>query len=395
MKTLTGLTLSDLWRAVKTEETLWGDLKKETRLALKEIIREGLEVEMVSYLRAQKHERTEERKDYRNGTYLRDLETGFGLLENIPMPRSRSPGFKTEIFKRYSRRKEEVEKHIKDMFLAGVSTRRVGEVLEPLLGFRVSAQTVSKIVKSLDAEVFKFHERVLEDKYTYLFLDGITLKARNVLEVKKRIVLVAYGVTKEGKREILNFRQAPSESENSWLAFLNDLYKRGLIGKNLKLIITDGCPGLTKALEYVYPYTPHQRCWVHKIRNISQKLPKKKQKEVLKGVKAIYKAENRREAIRKYWEWAKAYRNIYPKAVKCLEKDLDELLSFFDFPKACWRKIRTTNAIERAFREVRRRTRPMSSFSNYKSVDRIIYGIIHYINKKWKNTTLKEFTQFS
>ncbi|MDI6689041.1 MAG: IS256 family transposase [Actinomycetota bacterium] len=395
MKDLADLTLTDLWKEVKDEENIWGDLKLEAQQVLKKLIRGVLEVEMVNYLQAEKHERTENRISYRNGCYFRDLETSLGLITELEVPRSRDGGFEPTVFEYYKRRQREVEQTIKDMFLAGVSTRRVGEVIRPLLGFEVSATTVSSICKSLDREVKKYHERLIEDKYLYLFLDGITLKARNVLEVKKRIVLCAHGITCKGKRELISFRQARSESEEAWQAFLNDLYSRGLKGKHLSLIIVDGCPGLLKALDIVYPYIPIQRCWVHKLRNVANKLPQRKQEEVLKGAKAIYKAENKKEAVRLYWEWAKAYRKSYPEAVECLEKDIDGLLSFMDFPRKHWIKIRTTNIIERSFREVRRRTRPMSSFSNYRSVDRIIYGIIHYLNSKWEKKPLKEFTQLS
>lgn len=394
-KTLADLSLRDLWKEVKDEENIWEDLKLEAQQVLKKLLKGVLEVEMASYLQANRHERTEKRVSYRNGFYQRDLETSLGLIRVLEVPRSRDGGFEPTIFEHYKRRQEEVASLIKDMFLAGVSTRRVGEVIRPLLGFEVSATTVSTICKSLDKEVQKFHGREIEDEYIYLFLDGITLKARNALEVKKRIVLCAYGIRKDGERELISFRQAQSESEEAWRAFLNDLYSRGLKGKNLKLVIVDGCPGLLRALEIVYPYILRQRCWVHKLRNVASKLPKKKQKDILKGAKAIYQAENKKEAVKLYWEWAKAYRKSYPKAVECLEKDLDELLTFLEFPKEHWKKIRTTNIIERSFREVKRRTRPMSSFSNYRSVDRIIYGIIHYLNTKWGKKPLKEFTQLS
>lgn len=394
-KALTSLTLKDLWKEVKDEETVWGDLKLEAQVALRRLLNEALKAEMTNHLRAERHERSGKRIGYRNGSYTRDLETGLGLLRDVKVPRSRDGKFSPTVFVRYHRRQEEVENLIRDMFLAGVSTRRVGEVLKPLLGFEVSATTVSTIVKSLDAEVRRFHERELEDKYIYLFFDGIVLKAKNLLEVKKRIVLTAYGVTERGTRQIIDFRQAKSESEAEWTSLLSNLYNRGLKGKSPKLITIDGSRGLSKALDTIYPYISRQRCWVHKLRNLANRLPKKRQKEVLKGAKAIYGAKNKKEAVKLYWGWSKEYRNSFPKVVECLEKDIDELLAFMDLPRKHWRKIRTTNIIERVFREVRRRTRPMSSFTNYQSCDRIIYGVIHYLNSKWEKKPLKEFTQLS
>lgn len=391
MKDLADLTLVDLFKEVKSEETIWGDLKLEARVFLEKLVNNTLGFEMKSYLQAEKHERTEKRVSYRNGCYQRGLETGFGLLKGLDVPRSRDGKFKTTIFARYSRRQAEVETLVKDLFLFGVSTRKVSEILRPLLGFEVSAQTVSNITKQLNKEVANYHNRPLEDKYTYLFLDGVVLKARNALEVKKRVVLVAYGITPLGKKELISFRQATYESENEWMKFLTDLYRRGLTGDNLELIIVDGCPGLLKSLDMNYPYIPIQRCWVHKLRNISSYLPKKHQ-DCLKEVKAIYLAESKKQAIEVYWSWAKKWREVVPRAVHCLEKDIDQMLAFFDFPKAHHKKIRTTNQIERCFVEVRRRTRPMTSFSNYKSVDRVVFAIFNYLNTKWENKLLKEFT---
>ena len=232
-------------------------------------------------------------------------------------------------------------------------------------------------------------------KFCYLLLDGIVLKVKGVKGVMKRFVLCAYGITEDGEREMISFRQATAESEAQWEAFLRDLHNRGLEGTRLKLVVTDGCAGLHKALESVYPYVPRQRCWVHKLRNVASRLPRKVQEACLKGAKRIYQAENRREAARFFREWAWEWRPTQPRAVACLEEDLDELLSFMDTPKAHWRKVRTTNAIERSFREVRRRTRPMSCFQNLPSVDRIIFGVINRLNIAWKAKPIREFTHYS
>jgi transposase-like protein len=226
-----------------------------------------------------------------------------------------------------------------------------------------------------------------------LFLDGITLKVKSALGVKKRLVLCAYGITLTGKRELISFRQATAESAAQWEAFLRNLYERGLDGKNLSLIVTDGCPGLQQALETVYPYTPLQRCWAHKLRNIAAKLPRKIQEDCLREARSIYLADTRREAVHLCRTWTVRRRPPAPKAVACLEEDIDELLNFLDCPREHWKKVRTTNVIERAFREVRRRARPMSCFQNSASVDRIIFGVISYLNGKWEEHPLWKFTQ--
>jgi transposase-like protein len=282
---------------------------------------------------------------------------------------------------------------IREMFLAGVSTRRVSEVLATIKGEHVSAQTVSNIIRSLDTEVNRFHCKRLADVYQYLFFDGISLKVKGAGKVHKRQVLCAYGITLWGQRELISFRQGSDESEAKWEAFLNDLYTRGVEGQHCRLIITDGCPGLHKALETVYPYIARQRCWVHKLRNVANKLKKLDLDECMAGARSIYLSRHRREAVNNYKNWSRQWYSAYPRAVDCLGKDLDELLNFLDMPLAHRIKVRTTNAIERSFREVRRRTRPISCFTNTGSVERIVFGVISHLNKGWKDKLLCQFTQ--
>lgn len=191
---------------------------------------------------------------------------------------------------------------------------------------------------------------------------------------------------------MISFRQGVAESEAQWLAFLDDLYRRGLEGKVLQLVTIDGCPGLSRALDIVYPYVPRQRCWAHKLRNVASRLRRSDQELCLAEAKGIYLAGTHRGAPARYRTWANHWQEVAPGAVTCLGNDLDELLAFLDCPQGHWKRIRTTNAIERAFREVRRRTRPMSCFQNSASVDRIIYGVFAYRNKAWKARPLREFT---
>jgi len=385
LKPLTELTVAELWKEVKvSEEEIWGDLKLEAQLFLKRILEGAMEDEVMEYIGiSRKYERSSNRTTHRNGYYRRDLETELGLVRKLEVPRTRDGDYNPKVFNRYQRRQHRVNEVIKDMFLAGISTRRVGEVLKPLIGSNPSAQTVSQVTKSLDSEARKFHQRKIKDCYKYLILDGLTVKVKTATGVRKRLILCAYGIREDGRKELIDFRQAKSESEHEWETFLNYLYRRGLEGQKLALIVTDGALGLHSALDMVYPYTPRQRCWVHKLRNVASKLPRKVQEECLRGAKLIYLAPSKREAVRRYWQWATRWRESVPKAVECLEKDLDELLAFFDFPEKHRSKIRTTNAIERAFREIRRRIRPMSCFTNWRSCERIIFALFYYYNKKW------------
>ena len=395
VKDLTELRIEDLWREVKDEEDWWGDLKEHTLRVVKRLLESAMEEELLECLCAGRYRRTELRRGYRNGYHQRDLLTELGLVEHLKVPRDREGSYHPTVVKRYQRRQMQVNRLIREVFLAGVSTRRVGEVLAPVLGVAPSPQTVSQVARSLDAEVRRFHSRLVPDHYCYLILDGITLKVKGAAGVKKRLVLCAYGITREGKREILSFRQASAESEAQWEAFLRDLYERGLVGKHLALVVTDGNPGLHRSLDIVYPYVPRQQCWVHELRNVATKLPKRVQPPCLREAKLIYQAATRRDAIACFGEWADKWRHSQPRAVKCLEAELDELLSFLGCPQAHWRRVRTTNAIERAFREIRRRTRPMSCFQNTASVDRIIYGVISHLNTSWEVKPLKEFTHLS
>jgi transposase-like protein len=392
VKDLTQLTLKDLWKEVKDEEDWWGDINERVLGIVKLILEGSLEEELLEELQVSRYSRSKFRKGYRNGYYVRDLYTMFGVIKSLRVPRARQR-YDSRILPHYQRRQEEINRMARDMFLAGVSTRRVGKILTEIKGENISAQTVSRIALSLDAEVERFHRRQLTDKYQYLFLDGICLRVKGANRVNKRHVLCAYGISCDGKKEIISFRQAPSESEAQWEAFLSDLYERGLEGNCLCLIITDGCPGLHRALETVYPYINKQRCWVHKLRNVTNKVRRRDIDECMAGARLIYSADCRRKALEHFRDWKARWEILYPNAVNCLEKDLDELLSFFDMTKEHWRKVRTTNVIERAFREVRRRVRPMSCFTNPKSVERIIYGVINYLNKSWEEKPFVKFTQ--
>jgi len=262
------------------------------------------------------------------------------------------------------------------------------------LDTKVSHGTVSNIVKRLDTKVKEYRTKPILDEYQYLFLDGISLKIRYNNAYHNRRVLVAYGITLFGERKFIGFIQTQGESSDAWEGFLNDLYRRGLIGKNLKLIIVDGAKGLRSALRLIYPLVPVQRRWAHKGRNVSNYLPKRYQKACTDELIKIYDAKNKPAAIDAFKAWKKKWLRVYERAVSCVENDLEELLCVYSFPKAQRKKIRTTNIIERSFREVRRRTRVFSCFSNKESCDRIIFAIFTYMNNKWKDRPLKLFVKF-
>jgi transposase-like protein len=372
-----------------------GDFKPMALQALKDLVQKQLEEDMAEYLGLSRYEHALDRPDYRNGYYVRHLLTEMGDLELL-VPRSRKGGFPTKLFERYGRRCRSVDRVLLACFCLGLSTRKAASVLAPVLGEKVSASTISRIARGLDQEVGRYHDRPLEDRYRYLFFDGVVLKSKGALKVQKKILLCAFGITVQGHHEMIDFYPAASESAACWEAFLGDLYRRGLKGSPCQLIATDGGTGLHHALQIVYPKPLLQRCWAHKTRNVLDKVKKKDQPAVKKVLNRISHAANRREAAQAYWRFSSRWRKAYPRAVACLKKDFDQLLSFFEIKNSTlWSRLRTTNLIERAFREVRRRTRPMGVMAHTQSLQRIVFAVFHHLNTNWSLNPIKEFTHKS
>jgi putative transposase len=375
------------------KESFWGDLYGQTRLAWKRFWEAESARERDSYMKTGWYEQvaSSERIDYRNGFYERDFVTRLGTIR-LRIARTRKENFIPKGLEKFQRRAEDVAILIREAFLRGISTRQVGRIVATFTGEPVSAQTVSKLTQELDGAVRQFHTAELKDEWAYLFLDGVSLRIRRPGGRKRVQMLVAYAVKLDGTRHLLAFQRSSGESQQAWEGLLHDLYRRGLTGHHLQLVITDGCPGLAAALQVVYPRVLHQRCWVHKMRNILEKARKRDYDELKAGAQAIYLAHSAREARELFRRFRKRWIQDYPVMLKQLEKDLPELLNFFSFPPHLWRKLRTTNIIERIFVEVRRRTRPMVCFVNVASVDRIIYSIFHRFNLEWRNRTLRVFT---
>lgn len=372
-----------------------GDFKPMARQALKQLVEERLEEEMAEYLGLSRYEHAADRHDYRNGHYTRHLLTEMGDIELL-VPRSRKGRFPTKLIERYARRCRSVDRVLLACFCLGLSTRKAACVLAPVLGERVSATTISRIARELDREVEHYHSRPLKDRYRYLFFDGVVLKSKGASKVQRKILLCAFGITVDGKHEMIDFYAAPTESQACWEAFLNDLYHRGIEGGCCELIVTDGGTGLHAALQIVYPKILTQRCWAHKTRNVLDKVKRTDQQAVKKALNRISHALNHRKATEAYWRFASRFRKAYPRAVACLEKDLDQLLHFFQIKKPeLWSRLRTTNLIERSFREVRRRTRPMGVMANTQSLQRIVFAVFHHLNQNWSQNTLKKFTHKS
>ena len=375
------------------KESFWGDVYGQTKQAWKQFFEADSQRQRDRYAVREVYERRRSRRQpYRNGYYERDFVTRFGSIR-LRIARTRGKSFLPRGLERFQRRAEDVAMLIREAFLRGLSTRQTGRVVSILTGEVVSPQTVSKLTRVLDRAVRQFHQARLSDEYAYLFLDGVSLRVRRPAGRKRVHMLVAYGVRRDGTRHLLAFMRSQGESEGDWEGLLGDLYRRGLEGQQLGLIVTDGCPGLAAAISTVYPRVRHQRCWVHKMRNILEHVRKRDYHEVKTGAQAIYLAESRAHAEAAFRRFRARWLREYGPMVRRLERDLPELLSVFAFPRHLWQKLRTTNIIERCFVEVRRRTRPMVCFANVASVDRIIYSIFHRFNLEWKTRTLNLFTQ--
>jgi putative transposase len=366
-------------KEISSQGVPWSeDYRFYSRIAVKQILEDRMKANIDSYLEEMALRGEEDR---RNGRYSRHLLTELGDVE-LEVPRTRCYSA-LKVVRAYCRRVQRIDRMILSCFVLGISTRKVAEALLPVLGERVSASTVSRIGKQLDQVVKAFHRRALKDQYRVLIFDGVVLSRKSGAGALRRPVLVVLGIRPDGKKEIIDFRLAPGESALAWEAFFNDLYRRGLKGEGVELIVTDGGAGLLAALPLVYSQVPLQRCWAHKIRNVLDKVRKTDQTSVKQSLHRVMDAKHlvgARQAAKRFLE---QWNHLYPKAVRCLREDLEELLTFFSFKDPSWRKsIRTTNAIERRFREVRRRTRPMGVFSDRTSVDRILYAVFSYENKQ-------------
>ena len=376
-------TIRNVTRAMRTIKQMklmgyeWGE---DYRRSCRTWIVDHLESRMRNYIDHHLQKIVDQGEDdRRNGYFRRHLLTELGDIE-LRVARTRRLSA-AGVVKAYARRPAHVDRMILACFALGLSTRKVAKALLPVLEEPISATTVSRVAKSLDHAVAAFHRRRLKDCYKVLVLDGVVLSRKTGAGALKRPVLVALGIHKDGRKEIIDFRLAPGESSQAWERFLTSLYRRGLEGKELKMICVDGGSGLNAALPLVYDEIPVQRCWAHKSRNILNRVKKKDHAAAKRSLQRIYLAKNVVKARQAAGRFVRRWSTLYPAAVSSLRKNLDELLSFLTFKDEDWRKsTRTTNAIERRFVEVRRRTRPMGVFSDRTSMDRILYAVFTHEN---------------
>jgi len=364
------------------EEQIRGHLEGVVRASVEETLNGLLDAEADRLCRASRYERTPERRDTRAGHYKRKLHTKAGEVE-LKVPKLRKLPFETAIIERYRRRESSVEEALVEMYLAGVSVRRVEDITEALWGTRVSPGTVSELNQKIYAQIDRWRSRKIEGEHPYVFLDGVWLKRSWGGEVRKVSVLVAIGVAADGYREVLGVAEGAKEDVASWRGFLRHLKKRGL--KGVRLFISDKCLGLVEALGEFYPETPWQRCVVHFYRNVFTAVPRGKAKKVAAMLKAIHAQEDRQAAAEKAEAVVKKLEKMkLAKAAKVVREGYAETLSYYAFPWEHRRSIRTNNPMERIIREIRRRTRVVGSFPDGRSALMLVAARLrHVAGTKW------------
>lgn len=353
---------------------LRAQIREATRIVMEEIMRE----ELTLFLGAEWGESTPERKGYRNGSYLRDLATSSGPIEDLVVPRDRAGQFHTQVFDRYSRYEPQVADGLTQMFVSGTSTHKVGEVAQTLIGVAPSASAVSRLNHSLTEQFEAWRERPLLTHYRILYLDGIHFTVRHGTQTDSTILLTALGVDLEGNKDVLALRACAEEDKDGWQCLLQDLRNRGVT--EIDLVVTDGHDGLLAALTSLFTATPQQRCVVHKQRNVLNAIPHRERKEVSAELGEIFKQEKKEDALLNLVAFQAKYQKRYPEAIRSLCEDEEHLLTFYAFPKVMHRYIRTTNAIESFFSNVRQRTDQIDTFTTETSCLTIVWAVMQDIH---------------
>ena len=364
------------------EEELRTHVSEVVRQSVEETLNGLLDAEADTLCQARRYERNAERASTRAGHYERNLQTKAGTVQ-LKVPKLRHMPFETAIIERYRRRESSVEEALVEMYLAGVSVRRVEDITEALWGSRVSPSTISDLNQKIFERIEEWRNRPLEPKSPYIFVDGIWLKRSWGGEVQNVSVLVAIGVSTSGFREILGVAEGSREDAESWRQFLRYLRERGL--EQIDLVVSDKSLGFLEALGEFYPEAKWQRCVVHFYRNVLHAVPRGKAKEVALMLKAVHAQEDKEAARRKSAEVISKLRaQRLDKAARIVESGCDETLSYYDFPVAHWRHIRTNNPLERLNREIRRRTRVVGSFPDGHAALMLVAARLRYMaGQKW------------
>ena len=368
------------------EQVIRTELKELVRQSVQEVLNSLLDAEADQLTNARKYERTEQRQDTRAGHYTRKLLTGAGEVA-LEVPKLRTLTFESAIIERYRRRETSVEEALVEMYLAGVSTRRIEDITELLWDAKLSAGTMSRLNGKVYEQIEVWRNRPLSGAYPYVYLDGIYLKRNWGGEYENVAILIAMAVNQRGEREVIGATEGMKEDKESWLGFLRHLKERGLQGT--QLFIADKCTGLIEAMAEVFPRARYQRCIVHFYRNVFSVVPRKKVKEVSAMLKAIHAQEDKEAALKKIGDIIEKLKDLkLNEAAGKVETAAYETLTYMDFPREHWRRIRTNNAMERLNREIRRRTKSVGTFPDGRSALMLVCARLRYIEQsEWGQKT--------
>lgn len=362
------------WKAALLEDR---DFLKEV---VQEVVQEILEAEMEEALQAGKGERTPHRLGYRAGYYPRILVTRVGKLE-LRVPQDRQGRFSTQVFARYQRSERALVQALAEMYVKGVSTRKVKAITEELCGHEFSASTISRINEQMDAELEQFASRQLEEEYPYLILDARYEKVRESGVIRHQAVLMAIGINWEGRRSVLGVELANRETKTSWREFLIGLKARGLRG--VDLVITDDHEGLKQAVMEILPQAVWQRCYVHFLRNALDRLPRKADDDCLRELRWIYDRRNLKEAHQDLGAWLEKWQEKYRKLCDWVEENMEETFTFYRFPVQHHKHLKSTNMLERLMEEIKRRTNVVRIFPHTDSCLRLIRALAVEMHENW------------
>ncbi len=361
-------------------QEIFGADKDSFKELLREVLQEVLEQEMTEAIGAEKGERSPGRLGYRSGYYNRSLVTRVGKLE-LRIPQDRQGHFSTQLFERYQRSEKALVSALAEMYVQGVSTRKVKAITEELCGQTFSAATISNINKSLDESLEKFAKRPLEEAYPYLILDARYEKVREDGVIRSQAVQIAIGINEEGRRQILAVELANRESRTSWKDMLLELKSRGLRG--VEIVVSDDHPGLKRAIAEVIPEAVWQRCYVHFLRNALDHLPRKAVDDCLQELRWLYDRRDLAEAQKDLALWLERWETKYPKLCEWVEENIGETLTFYHLPLQHHKHMKSTNMLERFNEEIKRRTRVVRIFPNAASCLRLIRALAAETHEDW------------
>lgn len=376
--------VSGQWKYVKRNLLEMGigatdKFESEAHMAIKNIIQRVIDKEFNNAIKAKRYERSEAREGFRKGTYRRYLTTTFGISE-LAIPRARgNVNVSFKMFKKYQRRQKKFDEMVIMSLILGISTRKQRRFFKAFIGDAVSHATAARLLKDFEEDLSIFRTRPISDEYRYMLIDGIWVSVKE-RDVRKRPIIFVIGIKEDGTKEVLAFKLTKGETEEEVTGILNDLYRRGLEGKNLRLIASDGAKGIRAAINMVYPYARWQWCYTHKLRNVSKRVRHKAEnrRDLMKEASQIYKAASRREALTRFSVFCNKWKDKESTAVRNLRQDFADTLAFYDYIDDK-RLISTTNHLERYMEEIRRRIKVQGYFKSARSVDYWVYGIIQYI----------------